>query len=152
MADELSDETQVLRSFTAVFAAQVQAGPIDVEVSVLRRGRSVSQVSAFVHNPGADAGLNAIAVFGREREGFDFTDIAPPADVIPPSECPSFRDEPEGVPDDFELGEPFPFWFHVEGKPVIGHPPWEEYEPTSSLIARYSRFDDPPRADDGAWD
>ena len=46
----------------------------------------------------------------------------------------------------------FTFWEHVEGRPTIGHAPWEDYEPESSLRAQWYRFDDPPRADDGAWD
>jgi hypothetical protein len=112
----------------------------------------MSQCSATLRNPGADAGLTAIAVFGAPREGFEFTDLTPPPDIGAPLDYPSFRDEPPDVPDDFDLGEPFPFWLHVEGRPVIGHPPWEEYEPTEALVARYSRFDDPPRADDGTWD
>ena len=47
---------------------------------------------------------------------------------------------------------PFNFWTNVEGKPVIGHPPWEDYDPVTSLTAKWSRFVDAPRADDGTWD
>jgi acyl-CoA thioesterase len=149
MQHELGDDEQVLRSCSAVFAGQVAAGDLDADVTVLRRGRSISQCSVTVRNPGADAGLTAIAVFGASREGFSFTDLAPPPGVPPVTECPSFRDDP---PEDVEMGPPFPFWEHVEGRPAIGHPPWEDYEPQSSLLARWIRFDDPPRADDGTWD
>ena len=34
----------------------VQGGPVEVDVQVLRRGRSMSQLTATVRNPGADAG------------------------------------------------------------------------------------------------
>ena len=43
MTAELDDPEQTLRSVTTVFAAQVQAGPVDIDVTVLRRGRSISQ-------------------------------------------------------------------------------------------------------------
>lgn len=149
MAAALGADDQPLRSISAVFAGQVQAGPVQIDVAVLRRGRSISQATAAVRNPGAAAGLTSIAVFGGVREGFEFTDATIPDGIRPPHECPSFRDPP---PEGFEVGPPFPFWEHVERRPTIGHPPWEEYTPTTSLIAGWTRFDDPPRSDDGTWD
>ena len=150
MQAALGDPTQPLRSLNSVFAGQVRDGPIEVEVVVLRRGRSVSQVRASLRNPGADAGYEALGVFGAEREGFSFTDRRVPDAVQPPMECPSYRDPP---PDGFEPDRPwFTFWQNVEGRPTIGHAPWEAYVPDSSLRAQYYRFDDPPRADDGTWD
>ena len=152
MTTELGHDEQALRSITAVFAAPVQAGPVEIDVTVLRAGRSISQCTATMRNPGAPAGLTAVAVFGAERRGFEFTDIAPPTDLPTPDECRSFRDP---LPDDIDwedTDEPFEFWKQIEGKPVIGHPPWEDYTPDEALIARYSRFDDPPRDDSGAWD
>ncbi len=64
---------------------------------------------------------------------------------------PSFRDP---LPEDFDVDRtPFPIWVHhVEGRSVIGHPPWEAYVPTSSLRAQYQRFDEPPRLADGSID
>jgi acyl-CoA thioesterase len=151
MIAELDDEAQRLRSISVVFAAPVQDGDVDIDVTVLRRGRSMSQCSATVHNPGAPAGTTAVAVFGAVRRGYTFTDATPP-EVPPALECPSFRDGPP--PDiDFEFDrDPFPFWNQIEGRPAYGHAPWEEYEPTSSLRCSWYRFDDPPRLDDGRWD
>ena len=63
---------------TVVFAGQVATGEVEVEVAVLRRGRSMSQLTATVRNPGAEAGLTAIAVYGTERRGFSFVDVSPP--------------------------------------------------------------------------
>jgi len=40
----------------------------------------------------------------------------------------------------------------VEGRPTLGHAPWDDYEAESSLCASWYRFDDPPRGDDGTWD
>ncbi|HEV7524372.1 MAG TPA: thioesterase family protein, partial [Acidimicrobiia bacterium] len=151
MEAELGEPTQTLRSMNAVFAGQVRHGPIEIEVEVLRRGRSVSQLRVALRNTGAAAGFDAFGAFGAEREGFTFTDAVVPDGVQPPLECPSYRDPPpEGFEEDDEPW--FNFWENVEGRAAIGHAPWEDYEPTSSLRAQWYRFDDPPRADDGAWD
>jgi acyl-CoA thioesterase len=140
---------QTLRSLTTVYAAPVPAGPVTVDVDVLRRGRSMSQLSATVRVAGsADAGHTSLAVFGRERAGFAFTDLGMP-DVPPADECVSYRDPvPEGV----EVGEPFAFWELLEGRAAMGHPPWEDYSPTSSDTATWQRFDQPPRRADGSLD
>jgi len=141
--------TQTLRSLTTVYAAAVPAGPVIVDVDVLRRGRSMSQLSATLRVAGSpDAGHTSLAVFGRERVGFSFTDVARP-DVPAPDDCPSFRDP---LPDDVEMGEPFKFWELLEGRPAMGHPPWEDYTPASSDVATWQRFDHPPRLSDGSLD
>ena len=152
MAQELEHAEQQLRTFTAVFAGQVALGPVEIDVTVLRRGRTMSQLSATVRNPGAKAGLTALAVFGAERDGFAFTDIEMP-DVPHHDEVPSFRDGlPPEAPEEFRR-DPLPFWEQVvEGKPAIGHPPWEDYEPVSSERATWQRLDDPPLLPDGRLD
>jgi acyl-CoA thioesterase len=147
MALELDAADQELRSVTNVFAAQVPAGPVEVDVHVLRRGRSMSQVTATVHVPGATTGHTSVAVFGGVRPGFEFTDLEMP-DVPPPDECPSFRDEPPVPVERPHMN----FWDQVEGRPASGHAPWDDYEPTTSERAAWYRFDEPPRLDDGALD
>jgi acyl-CoA thioesterase len=151
MAVELDDPDQRLRSLTTVFAGQVPSGPVTVDVRVLRRGRSISQAMADVRAPGSDAGHTTVAVFGRSRPGFEFTDLRMP-DVPPPHECPSFRDPLPPEAGDFERRPPFAFWENVEGRPALGHPPWEEYVPTSSDCAAWYRFDEPPILADGSLD
>ena len=69
MAASLDHRDQVLRSISAVFAGLVRPGPVEVEVTVLRRGRSLSQLAATVRNVGAEAGLTALAVFGATLTG-----------------------------------------------------------------------------------
>ncbi len=139
-----------LRSVSCVFAAPVAAGDAEIDVAVLRAGRTVAQATATMRTPGADAGLTAIAVFGSTRPGFVFTDVEPPP-MPSPETLPSFRDAPpEGVELD---GDPFPFWVHhVEGRPVLGHAPWESYVPESSERAAYQHFDEPPVRTDGTID
>jgi acyl-CoA thioesterase len=151
MAVELDDPDQRLRSLTTVFAGQVPSGPVIADVSVLRRGRSMSQAMVDLRAPGADAGHTTVAVFGRSRTGFEFTDLRMP-EVPPPHECPSFRDPLPPEAAGFAQRPPFAFWENVEGRPALGHPPWEDYVPTSSDCACWYRFDEPPMLADGTLD
>jgi len=142
------DPAQQLRTCTTVFAGQVTAGELEIDVQVLRRGRSASQVVSTVRNPGSAAGATTVSVFGGPRRGPAFVDVSPP-EVPAPMDCPSYRDDP---PPGVERHEPSPFWTRVEGRAALGHPPWEDYEPTRSDVATWYRFDDPPRLDDGSLD
>ena len=150
MTAELDDPAQRLRTMHTTFAAQVTDGPVDIDVEVLRRGRSMSHLRAEVRNPGAARGHLTTGIFGAGRAGFDFTDLRPPADVPPPDDCPSFRDPP---PPEAPVFEPMPFWTErVEGRPVLGHAPWDDYVPDRAERAMWYRFDDPPYTDDGVVD
>jgi acyl-CoA thioesterase len=143
MAAELDDPSLALRSTTTAFVTTVAPGPVDVDVTVLRRGRSMSQVLATVKGEGADAGHTTVGIFGVERPGFTFTNLAPPV-APPPGECTSVR-ESEAPPD----RPPLPsFWAeHVEFRPVNGHPPWEAFEPDGSALLHWYRFDESPFVD-----
>lgn len=147
-ATEVADEAHLLRSATTVFAGQVAAGELEISVDVLRHGRSATQVTATVRNEGAASGATVVAVFGSQRRGPTFVDVRPP-EVPPPGGCPSYRDPP---PPGVEAMEERPFWTRVEGRAALGHAPWESFEPTSSDVATWLRFDDPPRTADGALD
>ncbi|HEV3497726.1 MAG TPA: thioesterase family protein [Actinomycetes bacterium] len=156
MAAELDDPRQRLRTLHTTFAAQVAAGPVDVEVEVLRRGRSMSQLRAEVRNPGAGRGHLTTGVFGATREGFAFTDLRPPAGLPTPDDCPSWRDP---LPADAAVTlpdpppEPLPFWAErVEGRAALGHAPWEDYVPDRAEKALWYRFDEPPFLADGTLD
>jgi len=147
-AVELADPAQELRTCTTVFAGQVSAGELEIEVQLLRQGRSATQVRNTVRNKGAAAGATTVAVFGSRRRGPSFVDVVAPP-VPRPSDCPSYRDPP---PPGVEPFEPRPFWTQVEGRGALGHAPWEDYEPDSSQVATWLRFDDPPRLSDGSLD
>jgi len=156
MTAELALPEQRLRTQTTVFAAAVPAGAVTIDVSVLRRGRSLSQVMATTRAAGAGGavGHTTVAVFGRDRPGFEFTDLTMPS-VALPADAPSFRDPPPpDVEGEFEFddGAPFPFWEQVEGRPVMGRAPWEPYIPTSSECAFWYAFDDPPMLRSGGLD
>ena len=151
MAAEIGDPAQRLRTITTVFAAQVPAGPVSVDVTVLRRGRRATQAVATTCAAGASVGHTSVAVFGPDSGGFEFTDLAMP-DVPPPEDCRSFRDPlPDGVVFD-EDRPPMPFWDNVEGRPALGHAPWDDYVPSASDCAFWYRFDEPPMRPDGTLD
>jgi acyl-CoA thioesterase len=150
MEDALAHPEQQLRTLHTTFVAQVAAGPVEIAVEALRRGRSMSHLRADVRNVGAPAGHVTTAVFGATREGFSFVDLDAPADVPHPNDCPSFRDPP---PEHAPPFEPMRFWTErVEGRPCLGHAPWEEYVPDRAERASWLRFDDPPLLDDGTLD
>ena len=142
MGATLDDPGQTLRSLTAVFAGQVATGPVEIDVTVLRRGRSMSQLSATVRNPGAKAGLTAVAVFGAPRRGFEFTDLVFP-EVEPAEVLRGYRDPlPDGVEFEFDR-PPMPFWEQiVECRPATGRPPWEPFEEGPAEIVYWYRLDD----------
>ena len=151
MQAELANPEERLRTLHTTFVAQVTDGPVEIDVEVLRRGRTMSHLRAEIRNEGSPRGHVTTAVFGSSRRGFDFTDIAPPADVPRPDDCRSFRDPPP--PDFDEIWVPMRFWEErVEGRPVLGHAPWETYEPTNSHRAAWHRFDEAPFLDDGTID
>jgi acyl-CoA thioesterase len=147
----LGDPEERLRTLTGLFAGQVAGGPVVVEVRVIRRGRSMSQLEATVRNPEADAGFTVIAAFGRSRRGFDFTELVAP-DVAGPEGVRGFRDPlPEDI--DFEFTRPpMPFWERiVEMRPVVGRPPWEPFDPdVPARQVHWCRLDHPPRRADGS--
>lgn len=147
MMAELATPEQRLRSVTTVFAAPVEAGALEIDVTVLRRGRSLSQLSATVRNPGQDAGHTSVAVFGIERPGFEFVAVRPPT-VPPPEHSVSFRDMPADVIRRVE----FPYWNQVEGRIALGHPWWSQFEPGPAERANWYRFDDPPLVAGGVLD
>jgi acyl-CoA thioesterase len=151
MADALDHPEQRLRTLHTAFVAQVACGAVEIDVELLRAGRSMSHVRAEVKNIDTPRGHVTTGIFGSTRPGFAFTDLEPPIGVSPPADCPSFRDPPpEGVEFAFE---PMPFWDQlVEGRPVLGHAPWEDYVPDRAERAMWYRFDEPPMLDDGTMD
>ena len=146
--DAVEDPTHQLRSSTTTFAGQVRPGVLEIEVTVLRHGRSATQVTASIRNEGVQAGAFVTAVFGTSRRGPTFTDLVMP-DVPSPDRCPSGRHAP---PEGIVADPPPPFWTRVEGRLALGHQWWESYTPTTSDRATWLRFDDPPVGPDGAID
>jgi len=152
MADVVDNPDQTLRSAHSVFVAQVPHGPLDIDVEILRRGHSMSHVRAEVRAAGSEFGHLTTAVFGAPRRGFEFTDLEPPTQIVPPSQCRSFR-APLSPQAGWAGFVALPFWErHVEGAGMLGHAPWEEYEPARAEHGTWYRMDDPPWLEDGTLD
>jgi acyl-CoA thioesterase len=150
MMDELARDDHTLRTLHTTFVAPVGAGPVEVDVEVLRRGRSMSHVRAEVRNPGSTHGHVTTAVFGVPRRGFEFTDLEPPSDVVPLLEARSFR---EPLPPGVTAFPPTPFWgSRLEGRAALGHAPWDDYVPGRAEHATWYRLDEPPMGPDGVLD
>jgi len=144
-------ERQQLRSIHGVFVSPVPSGSVEIDVAVLRHGRSMSQAQATVRAVGAEAGFTALAAFGRTRLGPAFTELTMPV-VPPPEACRSFR-EPFPPDAGIEQWEPMPFWVHVlEGRPALGSPPWDPSPRTKAEVATWYRMDDQPVRSDGTLD
>jgi acyl-CoA thioesterase len=127
-----------LRSVHALFVSPVPPGPIAVDVTVLRRGRTMSQAVATLTTAGG-TGLVATAAFGADRPGFEFTDVVMP-EVAPPQRCRSFGST--AAAEGYELP---PLWRNLEGRTALGHAPWETQARTSSEQVHWYRFRQPPR-------
>jgi acyl-coenzyme A thioesterase PaaI-like protein len=150
MATALAEPGQRLRTLHTTYVAPVTDGPVEVDVEILRRGRSMSHARAEVRNPGSDHGHLTTAVFGAARRGFEFTDLAPPEGFVALTDAPSFRDTP---PPGAEMFRPTPFWdSRVEGRGALGHAPWEDYVPDRAEHGTWYRLDESPMDDLGALD
>lgn len=150
MAAELATD-QPLRSIHSVFVSPVMPGPVEITVTVLRRGRSMSQAQVTVANEGSASGFTALALFGGDRQGFEFTELVMP-EVPDPDRCQSGRGPfPPGVAE--ELPDPWPFWDQiVENRVALGSPWWEDAAPDVGEAASWFRFDHPPVLDGGLMD
>lgn len=146
----LARPDQHLRSLSTVFAGQVPPGPVDVDVEVLRVGRSASQLRATVRPSDGDPAGHAVQMtFVADRPSpVAYTDAVAPV-APPPDDCID-RWELE-APDHAELVGPRPpFFEHFESRLVSGHVPWDPpWEPISSEVVSWMRWHDTPCHADG---
>lgn len=111
------------RSLTIHFTSAPKAGPVEIETSVEREGRSFTFLSGRMHQDGALV-ATALAAYSSARDGVAWREEEMP-DVRPPSEI-----EP------FPAGPPFP--------PFAAH--WEMRSVVPALP-----FSDGDRAEAGGW-
>jgi acyl-CoA thioesterase len=151
MTAELANPAHRLRTSTTVFARTVPAGRVAIDVEVLRAGRSVSQVQGTVHGyDDAEAGHRTLAVFGRERTGWEhleFTELQMP-DVPAPEACDRLPEQrPE--PSIFDVS----FWRNLEAADVDFHYRWEQdWSGGHARGTRWIRYVASPHLDDGTID
>lgn len=95
-AAELGDPALRFTSSTTVFCTPIQPGPLEAEVTVLRRGNAAAQVRVALWSvagaEAGDAGLELLATFCRDRAGPDVTGSSFP-DVPGPDESTALLDE-----------------------------------------------------------
>lgn len=148
---ELGDARLALRTATTVFSSAVAAGDLEIEVTVLRAGRGMSQAQATLRNAGsADAGHTTLAVLGAERalpDAFRFTELAPP-DVPGPDRCAPPAPAPANAPISRSS-----FFDQVEVRGARFHSAWDSgWEPGPAEALRWMRFRRDARAADGRLD
>lgn len=112
------DPARPARSLQVVFVAPLQEGPLRVESTLLRAGRSVSLAQAQV-TQGGQLILSATAAFGADR----------PSDIrVAPERAPSFKAPQDCVAMPFLPGITPSFTQHLDyrwiegGVPYTGHP------------------------------
>lgn len=143
----------------ALFCSPVGAGPIEIDVEVIRDGRSASQVCADLRQPRdeSDRGgpaLRLLATFGEHVESnVTFQGIEFPNDVLDHDDAPSRPDPAEIVDDD----NPFPrinFHHQTDWRPALRGFDWSNGwdEPGEARTASWFRLLHEPRLPDGTID
>lgn len=131
-------------SATATFCSPVPAGPIDVEVTVLRRGSLATQARAAVSAHGGPLGFEVLATFGRDREVFDVSLTRAP-EVAEPDALP--------VIDPADQSFTPPFIRNYDHRRAIGSAWWRPDEWVKGDRAGYwYRYLRPQRLPDGRLD
>ncbi|MBK6683294.1 MAG: thioesterase family protein [Deltaproteobacteria bacterium] len=143
MERHLDDPRQTIISASTIFCEALRAGPLNVEVEVLRRGQAASQLRARVregHEPDPRrAGLEVIATFACDREGPDVIGASFP-------EVKSFEASALSPEHKYRL----PFLENFEDRLALGHLSRdEEWEAGPARYARWLRYKVPPRRGDG---
>jgi acyl-CoA thioesterase len=82
MIATIDDPARPPRSFTTHFANAPEEGPVEIETSVEREGRSLTTISARMTQGGRLVALS-LAAFSSPRPGFDFDDAPMPAAGAP---------------------------------------------------------------------
>lgn len=147
IAAEIGDPEYRPLSATAIFCAPVPAGPLVIEVVVLRRGQVATQVRAALSAAGGPApGLEVVATFGRERPGPELGLVRAPA-LPGPGELAAFdpHDERTFVP---------AFLRNYACLRALGQPWWieERWTPGLDRSAYWYRYLVPQTLPDGQLD
>lgn len=147
MKEVLDTPEQRLVSATATFCEPLKAGPLVIEVSVLRRGRAAAQVQAQVWQ-GTDvptdqnAGLHCIGTYAISREGPEVTGATPP-DVPHWRACGPWP----------KRERPYTFFDRFDDRVARGHT-WadKDWSAGAARSARWLKYSRPVRAADGSLD
>lgn len=138
---EVAPELELL-SATAAFIEPLDAGVLEAEVEILRRGRSAAQVRARLFAKGS-AGLEALATFARERPetGFDVLIAEPPA-ATPVADALDIGADDH--PNNWHVRTPF--FQNFDTRLAIGTPFWRDRSGVGIYreVGRWFRYKEPP--------
>lgn len=138
---------------TATFCSAIAEGALDVEVVVLRAGKTASQLRANVRPRGqaaapGDVGLEVTAtwVLPRADLGFATRAFMAPPEVPGPEACPVYDPTLTGP-------TPPPFYRNLEVRKARGDVWWAKgWAPGDGHVARWYRYLVPPLLEDGTLD
>lgn len=133
-------------SATAVFCSPVLDGHLQIRVTILRRGKSATQVRAGVTSErtlgGGGPGLEVTATFAADVDGPDGTFVAMPDTILPVAGTPPPSVDPVLID--------VPFFQNVEMRSALREP-WRG-DARGPHEARWYRYLVPPRLPDGRID
>jgi acyl-CoA thioesterase len=134
MAARLDDSSRPPRSFTTHFAAAPEEGALEVHVAVERQGRSMTTLSARVHQ-GEKLVALSLAAFSAPRPGFEFDD-APMPETGSPDDGMRVPTEGDDIP---------PFLGNFDMRWLFGGPPFSGSP--EAVVGGWMRMADPAVAD-----
>lgn len=139
-------------SAQAVYCEPVPAGEIDINVRILRSGRSITQASADVLVSGSESvAVQVTMTLGLPREGGPF--------VFDQREFPSDVQPLEALPDPV-IPEPIleylksrPLFYQSDFKIAVGHQPWDAgWQAGPGRFAAWARMHNSPMLANGRFD
>jgi acyl-CoA thioesterase len=146
IAAEIGDPELKPLSATTIFCAPVPAGPLVIDVVILRRGSLATQARAALSAAeGPSPGLEVVATFGRERPGPDLGLVRAPAVPRPEELAPlDATGEDAGIP----------FFRNFDCRRALGQPWWreEQWRPGLDRAAYWYRYLVPQTGPDGLLD
>jgi acyl-CoA thioesterase len=157
-AAERSIDRPDLRPLTAhaVYCAPIQAGPVEIDVDVLRNGRTAAQASVDLRQTGHEGvDLRLLTTFGQRIDTpLTYAGVTFPDDVLPPE---AVRGRPSI--DEIAMDEDNPFArinYHqqTEWRPALADWDWSNgwTEPGVGRTASWFRLINEPRLPDGRID
>ncbi|MCA1823793.1 MAG: acyl-CoA thioesterase [Mycobacteriales bacterium] len=97
LVDTIADPERPVRSLTVHYLRPAVAGPVEIETTVERAGRSLSTASARATQDGRPIAV-ALAAFATARPApLEFEDTAPP-DISEPADTPEYPGAPQDPP------------------------------------------------------
>lgn len=114
MRAEVADPDRATRSLTVHYLRPPVEGPVEIDVTVERSGRSLSTVSARMEQEGRTIALALCALATDRPDSTDFDDATMP-EVAPPDRCPAV-----------DTGPTIPMRDRYESRLAVGGPMFVE--------------------------